>query len=854
MTPLAGCTAVSANYLAYARTLARSFRQQHPDGRFFVLLVDRLEERFDPAEEPFILVQLEDLDTIPDPHGFLFKYNCLEVITALKPYFMTHLFERHGVERLLWLDPDILITAPLAPVEAALDRASIVLTPHLTAPLDDPYFPDERAFLRAGTFNLGFLGLSASDMTSRFLAWWRQRLFDLCVVRVEEGLFVDQKWIDLVPGLFEGVAILRDPGLNTAYWNLAHRDVRHAGERWTVNGQPLLFFHFSGIDATDLDPLSRHQDRFTLDDLPELRPLFEHYRDLLSTNGFEEARSWRYAFDYFDDGLRIHDVARSLYRSLGEARQRFGNPFAGRRGSFRQWMNGPAKARPYLSRFLRHLHDLDRRLVRRFPDPAGADLKRFARWLDLNGRLDLGLDDELLAPVAPLFASAFAPLRPRHRLAVAKRRAYDMPAVKRLRKAVKYWVGAERADRLRGLASRMVRGYGNRGDRPGVSGARQLPTAAGVNLFGYLKTESGMGEATRSLVRSLEAAAIPFCLTDIDFNGVSRRNDTTLSRDSEDPRYNVNLLVANADQVPLVARHLGATRFLSGYNIGLWLWEQEEFPQRWYDSFAYLDEVWTPSRFGLDLLSAVSLVPVRRVPLSIAPRAPVNVDRGRWGLDDGEMVFLFAFDFLSYFERKNPLGLIEAFRKAFRPDEPVRLMLKTINAERDPQNRERLVQAARGARVEFVDRYVSRQELDQLVAACDCYVSLHRSEGFGLTVAEAMVLGKPVVVTDYSGTTDFVDMGSGMPVPYRMVTLEEDHGPYPAGSRWAEPDLDRAAESMRRLYEEPELRERLGSNARERISQRFSPSAVGEIVRSRLEAALRRSARNNCDAPHPRRN
>ena len=336
----AACTIVSKNYLAYARTLAQSYRQRHPLERFFVLLVDRCDGYFDPASEPFELVEVEEL-RLPTAERMCFQYTVLELNTAVKPYFLAHLLEKYGIRKLIYLDPDILVTGELATVGRLLDEYSIVLTPHLTAPIEDGAKPTELDILRAGAYNLGFLAIAATSTTHRFLEWWQRRLVRWGRLDPDLGMHVDQRWVDLVPGMFEGVCILRDTGYNVAYWNLHSRGVTIGEDgQVRVNGGLCYFFHFSGIDPEDLEPVSRHQSRFRLADLGEgTRRLFAEYGKLVMTNGYRETRKWPYAFGMFSNGIQITDFARRLYWELGEEARRFGNPFeAERPDSFFGWL------------------------------------------------------------------------------------------------------------------------------------------------------------------------------------------------------------------------------------------------------------------------------------------------------------------------------------------------------------------------------------------------------------------------------------------------------------------------------------------------------------------------------------
>jgi lipopolysaccharide biosynthesis glycosyltransferase len=261
----AACTIISKNYLAHARVLAESFKVCHPDVPFFVLLVDRNDGSISATREAFEVIELEEI-AAPDLARLCFQYSVIELNTSVKPYLLAHLLEDRRFERLIYFDPDILVVNRLDEVWDLLDEHSIVLTPHLTEPVeDDGKKPSEIDILLSGTYNLGFLGLAKSKTTDRLLTWWRERLYDRCVVAHDEGLFTDQRWMDLVPGFFDDVCLLRGQGYNVAYWNLHSRRVTVERCQIRVNGGPAFFFHFSGLDPHAAVGISRHQNRFRLD-------------------------------------------------------------------------------------------------------------------------------------------------------------------------------------------------------------------------------------------------------------------------------------------------------------------------------------------------------------------------------------------------------------------------------------------------------------------------------------------------------------------------------------------------------------------------------------------------------------
>jgi len=310
-----------------ARVLAESWRRFHPGSPLFALFLDSPQGCFAPENEAFNYIDLARLD-IPNLNGFLFKYSILEASTAVKPYLLQYLFRTFGIRKLLYLDPDILPLHSLEGLSKYLDEANVLLTPHLLSPLPtDDLHQDDYDILRAGTYNLGFLGLRDSIETRRLLHWWANKLYHRCLISMENNLFVDQRWMDLVPAIFPGVHILREPGYNVAYWNLHERAVS-GGEPVTVNGEPLYFFHFSGFDPEKLWVVSKYQNRYTQNDIGGARKLYSRYRDLLLEHGWRETSAWTYGNDFFNNGIKIPPSARRFYWELGDDVAHLGNPFS----------------------------------------------------------------------------------------------------------------------------------------------------------------------------------------------------------------------------------------------------------------------------------------------------------------------------------------------------------------------------------------------------------------------------------------------------------------------------------------------------------------------------------------------
>lgn len=296
MSQHAAVTIVSKNYFAFARTLAESYRKHHPDHDFLIVLVDRADGMVPPRLECGAQVVEIAAFEIPDLSRMIYRYSIMELNTAVKPFVLAHLFRHHAFETLLYIDPDIWLFGPLQAVYDGLERASIVLTPHMRRPYYDDAMPSDTAILQSGTYNLGFIGLRRGGTSERLLQWWMTKLYRDCIVDIPNGLFVDQKWIDLVPGFFPDHEIIYHPGYNAAYWNLHERAISQVGEQWRADDEPLVFFHFSGYVPYAPETLSKHQNRHKLPELPDLKRLTDLYAQALVANGYEESHRWPYAF------------------------------------------------------------------------------------------------------------------------------------------------------------------------------------------------------------------------------------------------------------------------------------------------------------------------------------------------------------------------------------------------------------------------------------------------------------------------------------------------------------------------------------------------------------------------------
>ena len=889
MTERIAATIVSNNYIAQARVFARSFLRHNPGGKVYVAIVDVPDSAIDYGSEPFETVFACDLG-IPSFHHVAFKYSILELNTAVKPAFLKHLRRTTGCSSLCYFDPDILVTADLDELYEKLASHRLVLTPHITRPINDEQtaMPSERDILNAGVFNLGFLGVTFDEDTLRFLDWWDEKVYNECLSRPDLGLFVDQKWMDLAPAFVSNTAVVREAGYNVAYWNLMHHGLRRAGDQWFIGDRKLRFFHFSGYDPDNPQQISKHQNRIQLTERPDLQPLFTLYGRLLEEEGHSSTRKIAYGYSRFDNGATIPLPARQVLQLIDPRGNRWQNPFVtDTPGNFFSWLQTPVLgfSAVEVTRLALALWDQRGDLQAAFPAPTGEHAEAFAEWFSQGPECQTYIDPVFRRPVEESLARGRAkerkpdarqseqgilaedgdlergnPRLPRVAVQIYRQRPdlisrFPDPFGASREKFAFWYVTHGRSEY--GLPFSMVlptagglplgmkaraaawwcrrllaggpdqipptNGHSPASPMLSVADERQgilKPETRGVTVVGWAEAPTGVGQACRGSLKALEGTRVPFSVEVLPDGNQFRKAITGVD-------YDVLLYHVNADMMPTI-KTLAPVSRLARFQIGYWFWELSHFPLGFRESFAGLDEVWAPTRFCQQAYSSIAPVPVRLVPPCVLPPGGEPMDRENWGIPKDAFLFLTAFDALSVPERKNPWGAVHAFKKLAETSLPVKvhLLIKVNHASETPDVVDRLRALVQDLPVTLITASYTRAEMDRLLATCDAYVSLHRSEGLGLPFIEAMFCGKPVVGTRYGGCADFLSEETGWPVAYELVTIDKPTGPYPVGAVWADPDIDDAARQMMRVLEFPGQAAERAAAASRVVKNLYSPESA----------------------------
>jgi glycosyltransferase involved in cell wall biosynthesis len=776
------CTIASVRRLAQARVLAESLAAHHPNAPLHVLLVDDRDREIGSDSASFHLLRPSDLSIGPGEFEDLaILCEPEELWDALIPRLLLHLV-RTRPDPVVYLGDSQWVLAPLSPVEEALAEADCVLVPRLRTPLPpDERTPSEAQALERGLITTTVVG--ARGGAKEFLSWWAER-----TAEEARGEAVPDRWLGPMEHRALRTALKRVPRI--PWLDLA----THAFRLPLVAdpGVAVSFWNLDGRTVTKAENGWRVGDRL-------LRSFdFEGYSVekpyLLSSNQGSRPRvvlsehpDLRSLAEEYASHLRAHDIDSWGARPDGYSMLTPEVPI-------------DARMRRLYREAIRY-DVLDRALP---PNPfVEGNLEAFLKWLN-----------------QPVFGDLSRYLTAVH----AERQ--DLQVVF--------------ADPAEPLFLTWVRDHGREEEQ--IPDALLPPPAAreteprrdlpeGVNLIGFLSAQAGLGVSSRALLQALDRAGVPTKQVPLAHPFANERG---VPSDTDAP-YDVNIVCGTPDLIIAVGRDLGSDILQDRYNIGLFFWESDQFRPHSARAFRLTDEVWASSWYIADAVRSVFDGPIRIYPHPFTPPdIPSGLSRADLGLPDG-FLFLFVFDYSSSFKRKNPVGLVRAFKRAFRPGEGPVLAIKSLVGEHRLAEREQLWgETVDRPDIVLLEGTWPEERKNALMAVADCYVSLHRSEGLGMTMAEAMLLGKPVIATAFSGNVDFMDQYNSFPVQHGMTEVGPDAEPYDPRWLWADPDIRQAATLMRWVYENPDEARKRGTRAREELLRRRSTSVTATFVKERL--------------------
>jgi glycosyltransferase involved in cell wall biosynthesis len=364
------------------------------------------------------------------------------------------------------------------------------------------------------------------------------------------------------------------------------------------------------------------------------------------------------------------------------------------------------------------------------------------------------------------------------------------------------------------------------------------PRRNSVLFIGYAEAALGLGEVFRNMLTALDSAGMPFAIYPFSKDVETRRIGPFMeSRYDRQGVYDINVAHMATDQLPYCFSELRNQIMGGRYNILQTYWELAEAPLVWRPLLERIDELWVPNSYVATAFKPIFDRKITVIPACVNINRKHSYSRQYFGLDDDRFYFIFSFDYYSGTARKNPLGVAQAFGYAFPdPEMKVGLLIKSTGPEElDPTVSQQLKNLSTiDKRITILDRSVGRDEMLALIYDCDCYVSLHRAEGFGLGMAQALALGKPVIATDYSGNRDFLTERTGFPVQFSLRKLMPGEYPMGEGQSWAEPDLEVAIRYMRTVFANREEPERRSSRGKQLIEESYSAQTVAKTTMDRL--------------------
>lgn len=820
------------------------------------------------GKKNFHIITMTEMEKTLDnfhPFKLAFMFNLKELQTTMKPYAFQYTFKKFGADAVIYLDSDIWVTGSLEDIQRHLVHRSCVVTPYYSNPVpEDGKKQQDKDILASGAFNFGFVSFSKTPTATKFLEWWAERV-SLYGFGVESRhMFYDQNWGIFIPSFFdhEEYYVLRDFRYNIAYWNLHERGaaihmksgIPYIENSVTKEDEQIVFMHFAGmslLEKYDMDGISKHQNRFSLLDFPRLQPVFDKYLDLVAKHNTIHYHQIPYGYNNFTDGSEIDPWMREIYAAA---------VYPTRQDEFERDDNPPYQTS--LSPFLRLKFKeevLDDPFCSTLKCHSDTNKVNFMDWM-WDGLADKAVDakgafyhniierkvwrsrSDLMAAFPYPFEKSFIQWRQWFMNNAVSDGAIEEGTFNKWKSKVDFHV----SNHWR---------YHHK--------VKRVTDNVGLNIIGWHSGQFSIGISGAKLIRSAIKVGIDVNAIELDMPPdhhftLPEKLDFQLSRSIAHP---INFVIVNAAEFIYPLNGIPGVIWDHKYNIGYWAWELDTFHTEWIALMKKVDEVWCPSTFVQNAIKntegyklnpiPVRVLPIPHEPKEIAPKKGEQKSKLLYEIFDEHkktkpFVFLVAFDYHSFVERKNPIASIKAFLDAFPAEEDkekkYQLIVKShfgTTADID----EMKVVANHDSRVIFLNELLSNSDNKKLYRHQDCFLTLHRTEGYGMIILETLSNGIPVIGTNYSGNVDFFSAipqyhdKCVFPVSYKLIDIEEDFGPYKKGNHWADPDHNSAVKAMRKVVT-TNCKKTIGSEMSKEMLSKFGSEAVGEKLEEMVRDAL----------------
>lgn len=827
-------TICSLNYLPTAKILIQTL-QKNTVNEIFLIICDKETDgvrRF-LNDLNVSLIFIEDIG-ITNFKEFILRYSILELNTSIKPFVFNHLFER-GFKKVFYFDPDISIEGSLHGFEDILDSYDAILTPHILSPFKDNKKPNLKEISDSGIYNLGFLGLKSNN-TKIFLDWWMHKCKFHCYSDVDNGLFTDQKFCNYLPVFVENTKIYNGPEANIAYWNLHEREITERNNKFFSNQKEVLFFHFSGIvydDQFKFKLLSKHENRYRSKVGSSIKNKIESYLRELSINTklFNKIRiKDKYTLNEVD-GIFLDRFTRGYIKEIEKRGISYkldeinGTWFFKKSEEFENTFG--------LTRYFLGIYYSRRDLREAFNIESRSGIDNFLSWI--NNEIIIGnLSSDLIRFI------------PKHIKRVSKGsfiRKFLIRFSKYLLRKYPYIFSNPYLEKLKFIVKKvLLRNVLKKNikleNMPNLfSNDKPIELEkAGVNIFGYFKESTGLAIGAKLMSEMLQHANLSVSRNNVDIN-----DNSIISKEHKKQKtWDISLFHINADQTQNVIPAL-EKEYLDTFRIGYWAWELERFPSDYLKNGEYLNDLWVPSSFIANSIErSCNFIP-KIIPHPVRKHSSKTYQLEKKLDIEDKYIVTGTMDLNSYSQRKNPIGILEAYSiackdKAFK-DESALIIKLSGSFDKDKvlkqiSNYRKKIKA----KIIVIDKLLSGDEMMGLRNITDVFMSLHRSEGFGLNLIENMSAGNLVIATNYSGNIDFMNNKNSLLVDYKLIPVRKGQYPKWEGQFWADPSVHDASEKLLWSYKNSIQSEKIAKYAKSFVLKNYSVEKISDKVLKAINA------------------